>query len=85
MPEPGTDVTGAARRRATQGWGTAVVRAVLMLVVSFLAFAIVPTWLLDRLAERVTPTGRDLILVAWWMVALIGCSWLFVALQGRER
>ncbi len=80
--QAGAPVAGSGG--SAQGWGTAIARAVVMLLVAFLAFAIVPNWLLDRLATRVTPTGRDLILVGWWVVALVGCTWLFVWLQGRE-
>jgi hypothetical protein len=56
-----------------------------MLAVVVLVFGLAPNWLLDRLADRVTTTGRDLILVAWWIVGLVACSWLFLVLQGRER
>jgi hypothetical protein len=54
-----------------------------MLAIAFVAFAVVPSWLLDRTATRVTTTGRDLILIGWWMAAFIGCCWAFVRLQGR--
>jgi len=56
-----------------------------MVIVVLVAFGLVPNWLLDRLATRVTPTGRDLVIVGWWLVAVVGCTWLFLRLQGRER
>ncbi len=68
-----------------RGRGIAVVRAVAMLLVVFVAFAIVPNWLLGRLATRVTSTGRDLILVGWSTIAFVGSGWLFVRLQRGER
>ncbi len=55
-----------------------------MLTIAFVVFAVVPTWLLDRTATRVTTTGRDLMLMGWWMVAFIVCCWVFARLQGRE-
>ena len=67
-----------------QGWGSAILRAIAMLAFSFLVFAIVPNWLLDRIATRVTTTGRDLILLGWWGVAFVASCWAFVRLQGRE-
>jgi hypothetical protein len=85
MARSQADAPVAGSGGSAQGWGTAVARAIVLLVVVFVAFAIVPNWLLDRLATKVTTTGRDLILVGWWVVALVGCTWLFVRLQGRER
>lgn len=76
---PGAGSGGPAR-----GWGSAIVRAVVLILAVFVAFALIPNWLLDRLDTRATPTGRDLIIVMWWLVALGGCSWLFVLLQGRD-
>jgi hypothetical protein len=85
MSGPRADAPAAELRGSAQGWGTAIARAVLMLAVVFVAFALFPNWLLDRLATRVTSTGRDLILVGWWIVALVGCAWFFVRLQVKER
>lgn len=85
MARSQSHVPGADPRDSAKGWGSAVARGLLMLLAVFIAFAIVPNWLADRLATRVTPTGRDLIVVAWWLVALVGCTWLFLRLQGRER
>ena len=80
VDNPGAGSTGSA-----QGWGSAIARAVTMVIVVLVAFGLVPNWLLDRLATRVTPTGRDLVIVGWWLVALFACTWLFLRLQGRER
>jgi hypothetical protein len=85
MAEPGAELAGASGRVGAQGWGAAVPRALLMLAVVVVVFGLVPNWLLDRLADRVTTTGRDLILVASWIVGLAACTWLFLVLQGRER
>jgi len=85
MSEPGAELAGATLTDRAQSWGAAVPRAALMLAVVVLAFGLAPNWLLDRLADRVTTTGRDLILVAWWMLGLVVCTWLFLVLQRRER
>ena len=85
MARDRADAPDAVSVVSAQGWGSAIARAVVMLVVVLLAFAVFPNWLLDRLATTVTPTGRDLIIVGWWLVALVGCTWLFLRLQGRER
>jgi hypothetical protein len=69
---------------SVQGWGAAILRAIGMLAFAFVVFAVAPNWLLDRLATRVTTTGRDLILVGWWAVAFVSSCWVFVRLQGRE-
>lgn len=83
MSRSRSDVPAAEGRAQVQGWGAAIPRAAVMLAAAFVAFALVPNWLLDRLATRVTPAGRDLIIVGWWLVGLVGCSLLFVRLQGR--
>jgi hypothetical protein len=45
----------------------------------------VPNALLGYLSTRVVPTWRDLIVVAWWAFAFLGCCWVFVRLQrGRD-
>ena len=70
---------------SAQGWGTAIARAVVMVAVALVALGVIPNWLLDRTATRLTTTGRDLVLLAWWVVALVLSGWVFVRLQGRER
>jgi hypothetical protein len=63
----------------------AVIGGVVMIVLSFVALVLVPNTLLGYLTTRVVPTWRDLIVVAWWMVAFVGCCVVFVRLQrGRE-
>ncbi len=84
MARSQADAPGAGSGGSAQGWGTAIVRAMAMLAVAFVVFAVVPSWLIDRLATRVTTTGRDLILVGWWVVAFVVSCWVFVRLQGRE-
>jgi hypothetical protein len=66
---------------AQPGWAGAVVRAAIMLVASLVAFAVVPDRLLGYLTLRVAPNLRDLLVVLWWVVAFVGCCWLFVRLQ----
>jgi len=62
------------------------VRALVVLVASFLVLVIVPDRLLAFLSPRVTPGSRDLVVVAWVTIAFVALCWLFVALQrGRRR
>jgi len=58
-----------------------MVGAAIMIVVSYLAFVLVPNSLLGYLSTRVVPTWRDLIVVAWWALAFLGCCALFMRLQ----
>ncbi|MBI3648391.1 MAG: hypothetical protein HY240_06555 [Actinobacteria bacterium] len=72
--------------RGGGGWGSAALRAALMLVVSILGFVFIPNQLLTYLSLRVVPRERDLLVTLWWVVTLVACSWLFVRLQqGRRR
>src|SRR6266480_7346639 len=65
-------------------WGSATVRAAVMLVASFVLFAYLPDRLLTYLAVRTTPTVRDLLVSLSWVVTLVLAFWLFVRLQ-RDR
>jgi hypothetical protein len=66
-------------------WGSATVRAAVMLVASFVLFAYLPDRLLTYLAVRTTPTVRDLLVSLSWVVTLILAFWLFVRLQRTEE
>jgi hypothetical protein len=68
-----------------RSWVAAAVRAVIMLVVSVVVFALVPERLLTYLAIRVSPSVRDALVVLWWAVALVATLALFVRLQPREE
>ena len=72
---------GGARN---DGWGDALVRAVVVLVLSFLGFVIVPDRLLTYLATRAVPRTRDGLVVLWVVVFFVAMSYGFVALQ-RKR
>lgn len=67
-------------------WGNAVVRAIVMLAVCVVLFAVVPGYLLTYLTIRTSATIRDLLVMGWWTVGLLFALWLFVRLQRtRER
>ena len=72
--------SGAGREENVR-WGSATVRAAVMLVASFLLFAYLPDRLLTYLAIRTTPTVRDLLVSISWVVTLVLAFWLFVRLQ----
>ena len=76
---------GAESGGSVQGWGVATVLAIAMLAVAFALFTLVPIWILDHYQTRLTTTGRDLILIAGWVVAFVLCAWLFVRLQRVRR
>jgi len=66
-------------------WVGAAVRAVVMLVVSVVVFALVPERLLTYLTIRVSPSVRDALVVLWWAAALVATFVLFVRLQARGK
>lgn len=70
---------------STTSWGRAIVTSAIMVVVSFLFFILIPNTLLGFLTTRLTPTGRDLVVAAWWVVAFVVACVIFVRLQGRRR
>ena len=70
---------------STTSWGRAGVAAAVMVVLSYLFFILIPNTLLGYLTTRLTPTGRDLVVAAWWAVAFVVACVIFVRLQGRRR
>ncbi len=66
-------------------WGAAALKALAMIAISFLVFVLVPNSLLAYLTTRMTPTGRDLVVATWWLVAFVVACWIFVRLQRRRR
>jgi hypothetical protein len=66
-------------------WERAAVISTFVLVVSILAFMIIPNQLIAYLSARVDPTARDLLVTLWWAMSLVACGWLFVRVQGGER
>lgn len=74
-------------RVGSQGgsWISAILGAAAMVLVSFLVFVLIPNSLLAYLTTRMTPTGRDLVVVAWWVFAFVVSCVVFVRLQRRGR
>lgn len=70
---------------ATTSWGRAALAALAMVVVSFLVFVLIPNTLLGYLTTRMTPTGRDLVVAAWWAFGFVLACVIFVRLQPRRR
>jgi len=69
--------------RSERSWAGAVVSAAIMIVVVGVTLVYVPNLLLGYLTTRLVPTWRDFVVVAYWVVAFVGCSILFVRLQRR--
>ena len=65
-------------------WGSAIVRATIVLVVAVVLFLIVPDRLLAYLSLHLVPLWRDLAMLAYTAGAfLVGCV-VFVRLQGTR-
>ena len=75
----------AAPKGRRPGRDRAWLRAILMLVVSWAAFVLVPNQMLSYLSLHVEPRARDLLVTLWWVFALIACSWLFIRLQRPRK
>jgi hypothetical protein len=67
-----------------RSWVEPTVRAAVMLVASWVVFLAVPNRLLGYLSVHLVPTWRDVLMVVWWMAALVFACWLFVRLQRDE-
>lgn len=62
-------------------WGAASLGAAAMILLSYLVFVLIPNMLLTYLTTRLTPTGRDLVVVGWWVLAFLLSCLVFVGLQ----
>jgi hypothetical protein len=62
-------------------WGSAIVRAAIVLVVSVVLFVIVPDRLLAYLSLHLVPLWRDLAMLAYTGVAFAAGCVVFVRLQ----
>jgi len=62
-------------------WGAASLGAAAMILLSYLVFVLIPNMLLTYLTTRLTPTGRDLVVVGWWVLAFLLSCLVFVRLQ----
>jgi hypothetical protein len=75
-----------ARNAVTmRSWVEPIVRAAIMLAVSWIVFLVVPNRLLGYLSVHLEPTPRDLLMVLWWVIAFVFACWLFVRLQRDDR
>lgn len=67
------------------GWGRALSKSAVLLVVSFVGFVIVPNELLAYLPlHGVAPRPRDAIVATWVAAWFIATSVVFVRLQRRR-
>jgi ABC-type thiamin/hydroxymethylpyrimidine transport system permease subunit len=65
-------------------WNRAVAVTVGVVVVAYLALAVVPDYLVTSLSGRVDPVVRDLLVGIWTLVAVVGMTWLLSRAQRRE-
>jgi hypothetical protein len=65
-------------------WPRAAVTSLAVVVVLGLVFAMLPDRIADALERRdVSPDGRDLVLLAWWLAAVVAVPWVLTRLQRR--
>ena len=77
------EATPAALRE--ESWGTAIWKSAVILVLSALAFVVVPDRLFSYLALHVGPRLRDTLVLLEVVVAFVLLTWLFIRLQPRGR
>jgi hypothetical protein len=65
------------------GWGIALTKSLLVLVLSFASFVILPDRLFSYLALHVSPRARDGLVLLWVAIAFALLTWLFLRLQAR--
>ncbi len=70
---------------SAEGWGSAIWKAAVIVILSFVGFVLVPNWLTVHLPRRLTPRSRDAIVLAWVAAYFVALSWAFVAAQRRRR
>ena len=64
-----------------ESWARATGLAAVMILVTYLAFVLIPNNLLTYLSTRTVPFTRDLLVTLYWTVAFVFSCWLFVRLQ----
>jgi hypothetical protein len=65
-------------------WLRAIRLSMIMLIVCYVTFLLVPNDLMTYLSRHTTPQRRDLLVTLWWAAAFVAASSLFVRLQ-RKR
>ena len=68
-----------------ESWGTAIWKSVVILVLSALAFVVIPDRLFSYLALHVGPRLRDALVLLEVVVAFVLLTWLFVRFQPKRR
>lgn len=75
----------AGRDAGASSWSAASLSAGLMVLLSYLAFALIPNTLLGYLTTRMTPIGRDLVVTGGWALAFLIVCGVFVRMQRRGK
>jgi hypothetical protein len=65
----------------TEGWGTAIWKSAVVLVLAVLGFVVVPDRLFSYLALHVGPHLRDSLVLLEVVVVFVLLTWLFVRFQ----
>jgi len=69
----------------TDEWVPALIKAAIVLALSWIGFLFIPNRLLAFLTTRVTPHARDALVTLWVIAFFIALSWLFVTFQKERR
>jgi hypothetical protein len=66
------------------GWGIALTKSLLVIVLAVAGFVILPDRLFSYLALHVSPRARDGLVLLWVALAFVFVTWLFLRLQARR-
>jgi hypothetical protein len=81
QPAGGTGSPGPGR----EAWPVALLKSLVILVLSVGLLVLVPNWMLGYLATRVGPNVRDGLVTAWVAVFFVALAWAFTAIQAAGR
>jgi uncharacterized protein YacL len=84
MPEEDTRTAGREDAAAV-GWGGAIVRAAVVLIVSFVGFVYVPNLLVTHVLEQTASRSRDALVLLWVAAFFVFDCRLVVRLQRRRH
>jgi hypothetical protein len=77
----GLQDTSNLDRGRRDGWGIALLKSLLVLVLSLAGFVILPDRLFSYLALHVSPRARDGLVLLWVALVFVFLTWLFLRLQ----
>jgi hypothetical protein len=70
-----------AEATTSMSWGSAIVRAAIVIVMAVVVFVLVPDRLLAYLSLHIVPFWRDVLMLCYVGVAFVLASWIFIRIQ----